>query len=130
LINTNVPIKHTSSRSIIYSSPRPKGRGHNRISVCNWFRVFVWFRSWFNSCQENGKWSAPSDPCQSKSNTYSQTCPYGHLYGYSRNASCPINYIYTYLFIATLFCNCCKIKKNNLLLHQSYFSCGIFLVLS
>jgi hypothetical protein len=31
-------------------------------------------------CQENGKWSAPSDPCQSKSNTYNQNCPYGHLY--------------------------------------------------
>ena len=31
-------------------------------------------------CQGNGKWSAPSDPCQSKSNTYSQTYPYGHLY--------------------------------------------------
>jgi len=41
---SNMFCKHSSSRSIIYSSPRPKGRGHNRISVCNWFRVFVWFR--------------------------------------------------------------------------------------
>jgi len=41
---SNMFCKHSSSRSIIYSPPRPKGRGHNRISVCNWFRVFVWFR--------------------------------------------------------------------------------------
>jgi hypothetical protein len=28
-------------------------------------------------CQGNGKWSAPSDPCQSKSNTYTCICMYG-----------------------------------------------------
>jgi len=41
--------KHSRSRSIIYSSPRSTGRGHNHISVCNWFRVLVWFRWWFNN---------------------------------------------------------------------------------